>query len=239
MLRYFFAIIRKLLLAALAIGLAISLGVQLWVAAWVWHYRDNPPVYTPFMHLGTGSPGAPKLQFQWVDRQDIAPALEQAVLAAEDARFMEHKGLDWEGIRHAYQKNKSAGSTVAGGSTLTQQLAKNLFLSRKKTYWRKAQEAFIALMMEQMLTKERILTLYLNVAQWGHGIYGAEAAAQYFFQQSAKQLTPGQAAELALRLPSPTYYHDQGISPSMREQQQRILQQMPLIQLPTRVEEAL
>src|SRR5699024_10962902 len=94
------------------------------------------------------------------------------------------------------EKNKSAGSTVAGGSTLTQQLAKNLFLSRKKTYWRKAQEAFIALMMEQMLTKERILTLYLNVAQWGHGIYGAEAAAQYFFHRSAQELTPEQAAEL-------------------------------------------
>src|SRR5690625_202005 len=190
MLRYFFVVIKKLLLATLAISLAMGLGVQLWLAAWVWHYRDHPPTYTPFMHLGTGSPGAPKLRYQWVDRHQIAPALEQAVLAAEDARFMEHKGLDWDGIRRAYEKNKSAGSTVAGGSTLTQQLAKNLFLSRKKTYWRKAQEAFIALMMEQMLTKERILTLYLNVALWGHGIYGAEAAAQSFFHRSAQELTP-------------------------------------------------
>src|SRR5690625_1073885 len=106
MLRYFFVVIKKLLLATLAISLAMGLGVQLWLAAWVWHYRDHPPTYTPFMHLGTGSPGAPKLRYQWVDRHQIAPALEQAVLAAEDARFMEHKGLDWDGIRRAYEKNK-------------------------------------------------------------------------------------------------------------------------------------
>src|SRR5690625_6233433 len=87
MLRYFFVVIKKLLLATLAISLAMGLGVQLWLAAWVWHYRDHPPTYTPFMHLGTGSPGAPKLRYQWVDRHQIAPALEQAVLAAEDARL--------------------------------------------------------------------------------------------------------------------------------------------------------
>lgn len=237
MLRYFFAVLKKLLLALLAIGLAMGLGVQLWLAAWVWHYRDHPPTYTPFMHLGTGSPGAPKLQYQWVERDQISHALEQAVLAAEDARFVEHKGLDWEGIRRAYEKNKTAGSTVAGGSTLTQQLAKNLFLSRKKTYWRKAQEAFIALMMEQMLSKERILTLYLNVAQWGHGIYGAEAASQYFFQRSASELSAQQAAELAIRLPSPTYYHDHGISPNMIEHRTFIMAQMPLVKTPSSEEE--
>src|SRR5699024_7957616 len=103
--RYFFAVIKKLLLAALAIGLAMGLGVQLWLAAWVWHYRDHPPIYTPFMHLGTGSPGAPKLQYQWVERNQIAPVLEQAVLAAEDARFMEHKG--WIGKAFAAHTKKT------------------------------------------------------------------------------------------------------------------------------------
>jgi len=237
MLHQFLRYIRRALLGLLLLGLAIGIGMQLWFAAWIWHYKSHPPVYTSFMHLGTGSPGAPKLKYEWRDADQIAPVLAQAVLAAEDARFVYHKGLDWEGIRTAYKKNKKAGATVAGGSTLTQQLAKNLFLSYKKTYLRKAQEAIIALMLEAMLSKERILTLYLNVAQWGHGIYGAEAAAQHFFNVSAAQLNAQQAAELAARLPGPTYYHDKGRTEWLQQYQSTILKRMPATPTPTTIKD--
>jgi len=232
MLRHLMRKLRRLALAALLLMLAIGVGLQLWFAAWIWHYKTHAPTYTPFMHLGTGSPGAPKLKYEWRDAGDIAHTLKQAVLAAEDSRFIYHKGLEWDSIRNAYRKNKAAGAKVAGGSTLTQQLAKNLFLSRNKTYWRKGQEALIALIMEAILSKERILTLYLNVAQWGHGVYGAEAAAQEFFQVSAANLTRAQAAELAARLPGPTYYHDKGRTEWLQEYQQIILQRMPFTPTP-------
>lgn len=237
MLRQFMRKLRRVVLALLLLVLAVGVALQLWFAAWIWHYKEHAPTYTPFMHLGTGSPGAPTLKYEWRDAEQIAHALGQAVLAAEDSRFVYHKGLEWEGIRNAYQKNKAAGAKVAGGSTLTQQLAKNLFLSRRKTYWRKGQEALIALMMEAMLSKERILTLYLNVAQWGHGIYGAEAAAQHFFHISAAELSAEQAAELAARLPGPTYYHDQGRTPWLQQYQHIILQRMPFTPTPTTIKE--
>ncbi len=133
----------------------------------------------------------------------ISSNLQRAVIAAEDASFFIHKGFDWKGIRDATLDNLKAGEMKRGGSTITQQLAKNLYLSSKRSLLRKAREALITRLLERHLTKERILELYLNVAEWGHGVYGAEAAAHHHFAKSAQELNADEAAWLAAILPSP------------------------------------
>ncbi len=127
-------------------------------------------------------------------------------MAAEDASFFTHEGFDWEGIKDAAMYNLEAGELKRGGSTITQQLAKNLYLSSERSLLRKAREALITRSLEQHLTKERILELYLNVAEWGQGVYGAEAAARHHFKKSARDLTADEAAWLAAILPSPRRY---------------------------------
>ena len=129
---------------------------------------------------------AAKLKHEWVPWSRISPNLKRAVIAAEDARFVEHAGLDFEAIAKAREKNERRGRVVAGGSTITQQLAKNLFLSPSKSYLRKAQEAVIALMLEAILPKQRILEIYLNVIEWGGGVFGAEAAARHYFKAAGR-----------------------------------------------------
>jgi monofunctional biosynthetic peptidoglycan transglycosylase len=146
------------------------------------------------------------LLHQWVPYGRISVHLKRAVIAAEDARFLQHEGFDWEGIRSAYEKNLREGEIVAGGSTITQQLAKNLFLPGDRAWWRKAQEAAIAFMIEVIMDKRRILEVYLNVIEWGEGVFGAEAAARYHFHVSAAELTPHQSARLAAMIPSPRRY---------------------------------
>src|SRR5262245_56630149 len=118
------------------------------------------------------------------------------MVAAEDAKFVDHEGFDWDGIQLALEKNQRKGRVVAGGSTIPQQRAKNLFLTPSRSYWRKGQEAVVTVMLQALLTKRRILELYLNVIEWGNGIFGAEAAARRYFGVSAAQLTPEQAARL-------------------------------------------
>ena len=154
------------------------------------------------------------------------------MLISEDARFTEHTGFDWDGIRYAIKRNMEAGKPVAGGSTITQQLAKNLYLSGKRSYLRKAQEAMIAVLLEICLSKRRILELYLNMAQWGHQIYGAEAAARHHFQVSAAQLSPFQAAQLAAMLPRPNYYDFKGPTDHLNQRANWILEQMQLVRIP-------
>ena len=122
-------------------------------------------------------------QFIWVPLARIAPALQRAVVAAEDASFFAHEGFDWEGIKDAALYNLEVGEFKRGGSTITQQLAKNLYLSSERSLFRKAREALITRSLEHHLTKERILELYLNVAEWGQGVFGAEAAARHHFRQ--------------------------------------------------------
>lgn len=146
------------------------------------------------------------LQQRWVPYGKISNTLKRAVIAAEDSRFVEHHGFDWVGIENALEKNLKKGKIVAGGSTISQQLAKNLFLSGSRTPWRKAQEAAITFMLERLMTKRRILEIYLNVIEWGEGVFGAEAAAQHYFHQSAASLQPAQAAKLAAMIPNPRYY---------------------------------
>ena len=188
--------------------------LQVWFLSGLLWVRFHPPEQTAFMsrelsRLQAIHPGA-TLQYTWVDYDRISPYLRQAALAAEDGRFMEHHGIDWDGIRVAFERNREAGSTVAGGSTISQQLARNLFLSPRRSYLRKGQEVIITLAQEVILDKRRILELYLNVVEFGEGIFGAEAAARHFFGKSAAELSPLEAADLAARLPRPRYYHEQG-----------------------------
>ena len=142
----------------------------------------------------------------WVPLSQISPHLRQAVVTAEDASFFTHEGFDWEGIKDAALYNLEAGEFKRGGSTITQQLAKNLYLSPERSLLRKARESLIARSLEQHLTKERILELYLNVAEWGQGVYGAEAASRHHFKKSSLALTAEEAAWLAAILPSPRRY---------------------------------
>lgn len=147
-----------------------------------------------------------ELKHQWVEYKKISINLKRAVIASEDSKFIDHEGFDWEGIQKAYEKNMKKGKIVAGGSTISQQLAKNLFLSTKRTPWRKLQEAAITLMLEQMMSKRRIYEIYLNVIEWGNGVFGAEAAARHYFRTSASGLDASQAAKLAAMIPNPRFY---------------------------------
>jgi monofunctional biosynthetic peptidoglycan transglycosylase len=139
----------------------------------------------------------------WVPLSRISPYLAKAVLIAEDDKFWSHEGFDYEGIMQAVEKDLQAGRLKFGGSTISQQLARNLYLSPGKSFWRKIREALITWRMEQVLSKKRILELYLNTAEWGDGIFGAEAASRHYFGKPASELTPWEAARLAVVLPSP------------------------------------
>jgi monofunctional biosynthetic peptidoglycan transglycosylase len=196
---------RLVLIALIALTL-----LQFWFFASVWYWSVHDPESTAFMRmrlerLREERPDA-RLIYQWVPYRAISPHLKRAVIAAEDSRFVQHDGFDWDGIRKAYEKNVREGELVAGGSTITQQLAKNLLLSGERSWWRKAQEAAITVMIELIMDKRRILELYLNVIEWGDGVFGAEAAARHHFGISAAELGPEQAARLAAMVPSPRRY---------------------------------
>ena len=140
--------------------------------------------------------------------------------------FRSHEGFDWEGIQKAYEKNLKQGKIVSGGSTISQQLAKNLFLSGERTWWRKAQEAVITVMIETVMTKRRILEIYLNVIEWGNGVFGAQAAANYHFGTSAANLTAEQSAHLAAMVPSPRRYGRGAETPYLQRRIEIILARM-------------
>ena len=159
----------------------------------------------------------------WVPLARISPFLRQAVVGAEDASFFTHEGFDWEGIKDAALYNLEAGELKRGGSTITQQLAKNLYLSSERSLFRKAREALIARSLEHHLTKERILELYLNVAEWGRGVYGAEAAAHHHFKKSSRDLTADEAAWLTAILPSPRRYDPMRKTTALSRRHDRIL----------------
>jgi monofunctional biosynthetic peptidoglycan transglycosylase len=139
----------------------------------------------------------------WVPLSRISPFLVKAVLIAEDDKFWSHDGFDYESIKEAVEKDLQAGKLKFGGSTISQQLAKNLYLSPGKSFWRKILEAFLTWRMERVLSKKRILELYLNVVEWGDGVFGAEAASRHYFEKPASMLSPREAARLAVVLPSP------------------------------------
>ena len=161
---------------------------------------------------------------QWVDYERISPNLKRAVIASEDAEFAEHSGVDWDAIEKAWERNQRAEERaerltarlaqrgtapparpvkVIGGSTITQQLAKNLFLGSERSLARKGQEFVITMMLEALLSKQRILEIYLNSVEWGEGLFGAQAAARHYFRTDAQSLGTMQAARLAVMLPAP------------------------------------
>ena len=195
---------------SLAVLVTMILLYQIWIFLHIcWWVKFNPSS-SSFMEdrleiIQEKRPDA-ELKYKWVNYEKISIHLKRAVIASEDAKFLDHEGFDWEGIQKAYEKNLKKGKIVAGGSTISQQLAKNLFLSTKRTPWRKAQEAVITLMLEKILTKRRILEIYLNVIEWGNGVFGAEAAARHYYKTSASNLNAGQAARLAAMIPNPRFY---------------------------------
>ena len=180
----------------------------------------------------------------WVPYNQISNNLKRAVIASEDDIFAQHDGVQWDAIEKAWAKNakaelqaskKSQGKAavkVVGGSTITQQLAKNLFLSGERTFIRKGQEFVLTLMLEALLGKQRILEIYLNHVEWGEGIFGAEAAAQHYFQKPASELTPWEAGRLAVMLPRPKYYQKFPLSEYLAGRTEIILTRMGSAQLP-------
>jgi len=167
-----------------------------------------------------------------VPYERISVHLKRAIIAAEDARFADHEGFDWDGIQRAMEKNQKKGRFVAGGSTISQQLAKNLFLTPERSLFRKGEEAIITLMIENIWSKRRIFEVYLNVIEWGNGVFGAEAAARHYYGVGAAQLGPEQAARLAGMVPSPRYYDRNRNAPGLTRKTSIILARMPAAELP-------
>lgn len=183
---------------------------QLWIFLHICWWVNHNPSSSAFMKdrleiLQENNPDA-ELRHKWVEYRKISIHLKRAVIAAEDSKFNDHDGFDWEGIQKAFDKNLKKGKIIAGGSTISQQLAKNLFLSTKRTPWRKLEEAAITLMLEKMMSKRRIFEIYLNIIEWGNGVFGAEAAARHYFRTSASGISGYQAARLAAIIPNPRFY---------------------------------
>ena len=198
-------------LMALACLLILS---QLWFFFRIVYYAYQPPGQTAVMRQALSQLREKNedavLAYDWVSYDQINASLKRAVIAAEDANFVSHSGVEWEAIRKAWEYNQAQAEAgrarMRGGSTISQQLAKNLFLSGSRTYVRKGQELVLTYMIEHVMSKERILTLYLNVAEWGVGVFGAQAAARHYFKTDAAKLTNAQAARLAAMLPNPRFY---------------------------------
>ncbi len=215
---------------------ALLLLYQLWLFGWVLWWNWVNPDSTRFMtirleELRDKDPQA-QLKKQWAAYDRISVNLKHALIAAEDAKFVDHEGFDWEGIQNAIEKNQKKGRIVAGGSTISQQLAKNLFLTPAKTPWRKAEEAVITLMLETVWSKQRIFEVYLNVIEWGNGVFGAEAAARHYYGVSAAQLSREQAARLAGMVPSPRFYDRNRNAPGLARKTAIILARMPSADVP-------
>ena len=221
---------------ALGIAVLLLVAVQLWFYAHVLWWRYNEPAMTSFMErrleeLRAKNPKA-RIAHQWVAYERISNQLKRAVVAAEDAKFITHEGFDWEAISKALERNEKKGKIVAGASTISQQLAKNLLLSGTRSWARKGEEAIITWMLESTLSKRRILELYLNCAEWGEGVFGAEAAARYHFGTTAARLNAEQAAYLASILPSPRKYVAGRQTSYIQGRIETIRARMPAAQIP-------
>jgi monofunctional biosynthetic peptidoglycan transglycosylase len=178
---------------------------------------------------------------QWAAHPKLPVHIQRAVIASEDDIFASHTGVQWEALERAWNKNaraeakaqaKNQTPKVVGGSTITQQLAKNLFLSGERTFFRKSQELVLTIALEQCLSKQRILEIYLNNVEWGEGVFGVESAAQHYYDRSVSQLSAAQAARLAVMLPRPKYYEKFPRSPYLNDRAAIILARMPMVALP-------
>lgn len=228
--------LRKFLWWLVLAPLLMVLLLQLYYFAQIGLWVVFNPSSTSFMHaqlaqLQEKNPNA-ALKQQWVPYAKISNKLKRAIIVSEDALFSEHQGVDWDALQKAYEKNNRKGRVVAGGSTITQQLAKNLFLSGSRSYFRKAQELVITYMLEFWMSKERIFEIYLNVVEWGSGVFGAEAAARHYYGISAANLSASQAARLAVMLPNPRFYDSHQSSAYLARRTGLILRRMGSAELP-------
>lgn len=172
------------------------------------------------------------LRHQWVSYEHISVEMKRAIIASEDGKFMQHDGFDYNALQNAFETNLKENKLSVGGSTISQQLAKNLFLSHEKTLWRKAQEAAITLMLEKIMSKRRILEIYLNMIEWGNGVFGIQAAAHHYYGISAAALTTKQAAYLASMVTNPRHYDNNRTSSHLLKKSGIILKRVPSAKIP-------
>ncbi len=218
-----------LLFAALFVYESWIFGRVVW---WIW----VNPTSTAFMDarletMREKNPNA-KIRRGWVAYANISVHLKRALIAAEDAKFLDHDGFDWKAIQRAAAKNLKKRKVVAGGSTISQQLSKNLFLSGQRTPWRKLQEAAITIMIETVMSKRRILEIYLNVIEWGNGVFGAKAAAHHYYRTTASRLSVDESARLAAMVPNPRLYDRVRTSPMLEKRAEIIRSRMDFAAVP-------
>lgn len=223
---------KRFIVRAVLILVSFLLLIQLWIFCSLTWWRTHPVETTMFMRLDYWSDSSKPIQQQWRDYDEISDNFKKAVVAAEDGKFIHHHGFDWEGIQYALEKNEKSGEVVNGGSTISQQLAKNLFLYNQRSLIRKGQEAIATWMMERMWSKQRILEVYMNSVQFGDHLYGVEAASRYYFHRSAQNLTRDQAAFLAALLPNPKYYQENRNDPRFKFKQRFTLKYMRYSEIP-------
>jgi monofunctional biosynthetic peptidoglycan transglycosylase len=219
----FWRIFKRVILWSVALFFGLSIFFTI-LYRWV-----NPPI-TPLMIIRLfdqyGEDKPLTLKKDWVSLKDIAPSMVQAVIASEDNLFLQHSGFDWDAIDKARTRNKSGKKHIHGGSTITQQTAKNVFLYPRRSYIRKGLEAYFTVLIEFFWSKERIIEVYLNVIETGNGIYGVEQAAQTYYNRSAARLTKSQSAMIAAILPSPCRRNPSRPSAYMLKRQAAILNVM-------------
>ncbi|MFO1289729.1 MAG: monofunctional biosynthetic peptidoglycan transglycosylase [Nitrosomonas sp.] len=215
---------------------SLLLLLQAWFLLHILYWNQYNPSSSAFMQIrweiARQNQPHVKFHYQWVDYEKISPHLKRAIIAAEDSQFLNHAGFDFKAMQNALEKNWQEGRWVVGGSTISQQLAKNLFLSDQKTPWRKLQEAVITYMLEKVMAKRRILEIYLNMIEWGENVFGAEAASQHYFGVKALALTPRQAAFLASMVPNPRFYDRNRTAKKLLKKTDIILKRMPSSQIP-------
>ena len=229
-------LVKTLLLAATALVLLYQVGLFILVLWYGFYTPSNTAIMQQTLReLRREDPEA-QLRHQWVPYDQISTNLKRAVVASEDSNFINHSGVEWQDIMRAWEYNRkqaaSGSSAMRGGSTITQQLAKNLFLSNSRSYIRKGQELIITYMIELTMSKQRILELYLNFAQWGVNVFGAQAAAQHYYKGQASGLGPSQSARLASMLPRPAYYDHNGDTRYLRSRTATIQKRMRLVEVP-------
>ncbi len=223
-------------LISMGIVLGLLIALQLWFFAHVAWWRTHDPETTAFIRArvaAAAKEGKPlTLRQKWVSYDRISPHLKRALIVSEDDTYAQHEGFNWDAMQKAFEKNEQRGKVVAGGSTISQQLAKNLFLSGDRSFIRKGQEAVITVMLERMLEKRRIFEIYLNVIEWGNGVFGAEAASRHYFGVSAAQLSAEQAARLAAMVPRPRFYDRNRNAPYLQKRSEIIQSRMHMAVVP-------
>jgi len=233
---WIFRLLKIVLLAGAALLLLYQVGLFILV---LWYGFYNPSstaiMQQTLRELRREDPEA-QLRHEWVPYDRISANLKRAVVASEDSNFVNHSGVEWQDIKRAWEYNRKQAATgsraIRGGSTISQQLAKNLFLSNSRSYARKGQELIITYMIEFTMSKERILELYLNFAQWGTDVFGAQAAARHYHKRDAAALGPSQSARLASMLPRPAFYDRNGDTRYLRSRTATIQQRMRLVEVP-------